>query len=326
MKAIQVTQFGQADQLQYTDIQEPVPDANQVRIRLHAAGVNPAESYVTTGNYAFYKPGLPFTPGFDGAGVIDALGEGVTHYEIGDRVFVAALLAEKNTGTYAEKMVCDVAVVHPLPDKITFTQGAALGVPALTSYRALFQRAKIKPGERVLIHGASGGVGLLAVQMASVIGAKVIGTASTQQGRDLIIKAGAEYAVDHLNSEALSDVLELTQGQGPDVILEMLANVNLMTDLKIIAKYGRIVIIGNRGSLDFDPRATMGKEADLLGMAIWHFKPQEYYEALYGIQGFLRSGLIEPIVGTTLPLEKAAEAQENILNDKAQGKMVLIIE
>lgn len=325
MKAIQISQYGQVDQLKYIDINEPAPRENEVRVRLYAAGVNPAESYVTTGNYAFYKPDLPFTPGFDGAGVIDALGEGVKNLEVGDRVFVAALLAKTNTGSYAEKMVCDASVVHPLPDRISYAQGAALGVPSLTSYRALFQRAKVKPGETVFIHGASGGVGLTAVQMAAAMGAKVIGTASTPEGRELILKAGAAHAIGHLDSKDLSAILELTQGKGPDVILEMLANVNLNTDLEILAKYGRIVIIGNRGTLEFDPRRTMAKEADVLGMAIWNFKLQEYQEALHAVHGFLQAGLINPIVGTSLPLEKASQAQAEILTERSLGKMILTI-
>lgn len=326
MKAIRIKQFGKPDVLEYTEIAEPLPAANEVRVRMYAAGVNPADTYVTTGTYAFYKPELPFTPGSDGAGVIDAVGEGVTDFKIGDRVFVAALLATHNTGTYAEKVVCDAAVVHHLPADVSYEAGAALGVPGLAAYRALFQRAAVKPGETVLIHGASGGVGILAVQMASAIGAKVIGTASTEEGRDLIRQAGAAYAMNHVNVAAIEEVLAVTAGQGPDVIIEMLANVNLETDLNMIAKYGRIVVVGSRGSLDFNPRGTMAKEADILGMAIWNFTPDQYNEALHAIRGFLQAGLIKPIVGEELPLAKAGEAQAAIIDHQAKGKMVLKIE
>lgn len=323
MKAITTSQFGTPDVLEYVDLPEPMPETNEVRVRLYAAGVNPADTYVTTGTYAFYKPELPFTPGFDGAGVIDAVGEGVADFAIGDRVFVAALLAARNTGTYAEKAVCDAAVVHPLPADVSYEAGAALGVPGLAAYRALFQRAGIKPGETVLIHGASGGVGILAVQMASAIGAKVIGTASTDAGRQLILQAGAAHAIPHINREAIAEVSALTAGQGPDVIIEMLANVNLETDLDMIAKYGRIVVVGNRGSLDFNPRGTMAKEADILGMAIWNFTPRQYSEALHAIRGFLRSGVIKPVVGEELPLAQAGAAQAAIIDHQSQGKMVL---
>ena len=137
------------------EVDEPLPSINEVRIRLFAAGVNPNETYIRTGTYSFYIPELPYTPGFDGAGVVDAIGEGVNHLKVGDRVFVAALLAKRNTGTYSQKVVCDANAVHRLPESISYQEGASLGIPALTAYRALFHRAKIKLGENVLIHGAS---------------------------------------------------------------------------------------------------------------------------------------------------------------------------
>jgi len=225
---------------------------------------------------------LPYTPGFDGAGVVDAIGEGVRHLNIGDRVFVAALLAKRNTGTYAQKVVCDANAVHKLPESISYQKGASLGIPALAAYRALFHRGKIKPGDKVLIHGASGGVGLLAVQMA--------------------------------------------RGIGPDVIIAFLANVNLETDLKMIGPYGRIVVVGNRGSLEINPRLAMIKEVDILGMALWNATSPEYNESLHAVEAFLKSGTIHPEIGTELPLEDAAKAHAQILSKNAHGKMVLSID
>ena len=324
MKASQMQAFGGPEVLQLQEVAEPVPGKNEVRVRLYAAGVNPSEAYIRTGTYQ-YVPELPYTPGFDGAGVVDAVGEGVERVKVGDRVFVAALPAEKNTGTYAEKVVCDADAVHPLPDFISFEQGAALGVPALTAYRALFQRAKIKPGETVLIHGASGGVGTLAVQMASGIGAKVIGTASTSEGKELVKEAGALHAIDHLTDDSLDEVRALTNGKGPDVIIEFLANVNLENDLKVLASYGRIVVVGNRGTLEFNPRLTMKKEADIYGMNLFNAREDEYNESLQGVAAFLKIGLIKPVVGDRLPLSEAKKAHEQILTKKSRGKMILTI-
>lgn len=326
MKAIVVSQYGEADELELKEIKEQKPNANELRVRLYAAGVNPAEVYITTGNYAFYKPELPFTPGFDGAGVVDAVGTEVKGFKEGDRVYIAALLAERNTGTYAEKVVVDAEVVHHLPLEVSYEEGASLGVPGLAAYRSLFQRAKLKAGEKVLIHGASGGVGILAVQMASAIGAQVIGTASTEEGRQLIQSVGADYAIPHVTKDNIDLVLELTEGKGPDVIIEMLANVNLETDLEMIAQYGRIVVVGNRGSLEFNPRTTMAKEADIMGMAIWNFRPNEYQEALSALQGFLKSKLIKPIIGESLALAEAGRAQKEIIDSKSIGKMILKID
>jgi NADPH:quinone reductase len=325
MKAIRIDQFGGPSVLNYTEVEEPIPGSNEVRVRLYAAGVNPNDAYVRTGTYSFFIPNLPYTPGFDGAGIVEAIGEGVEHLKTGDRVFVAALLAKKNTGTYSQKVVCDAEAVHLLPESVTYEEGAALGIPALAAYRALFHRAKIKAGETVLIHGASGGVGLLAVQMAAGIGATVIGTASTEEGKSLVKAAGASYVLSHVKEDSFNELLSLTNGIGPDVIIESLANENLETDLKIIAPFGRIVIVGNRGSIEVTPRLAMIKEADILGMALWNAPPNEYHESLKGVAAFLKAGILKPIVGDEMPLSDAVKAHEQILSKKARGKMVLTI-
>lgn len=319
MKAIQMSSFGGPDVLRLVEIEEPVPAENEVLVKLHYAGVNPAETYIRTGDYAFFKPELPYVPGFDGAGVVDEVGPGVTRLKRGDRVFVASILSERKTGTYAEKVVCDVNAVHKLPESISFEQGAALGVPVTAAYRALFHRANLKPGETVLVHGASGGVGTLAVQLAKYVGSKVIGTAGTEESMDLVRKSGADIVLSH-NEPGYLDKID-----GVDVVIEMLANVNLEEDFKVLNKFGCIVIIGNRGSLDFNPRLTMAKEADILGMAVWNAPINEYNESLIAVEAALKNGGLQPFVGTILPLEEAAQAHIQILSSKAKGKMVLKI-
>jgi len=323
MKAIQIVEFGGPEVLKCAEVNEPNPAASEVRVKLFAAGVNPNETYIRTGTYSFYIPELPYTPGFDGAGIVDAIGEGVTHLNVGDRVFVAALLAKRNTGTYAQKVVCDANAVHRLPESISYEKGASLGIPALTAYRALFHRAKIKPGENVLIHGASGGVGLLAVQMAKGFGATVIGTASTDEGKALVKASGATHVLDHITEDSIDEIMSLTNDRGPDVIIEFLANVNLETDLKVIAPYGRIVVVGNRGSIEINPRLAMMKEADILGLALWNALPDEYQESLHAIEAFLESGILHPVIGDVLALEDAEKAHEQIIHNKAQGKIIL---
>ncbi|SOC44513.1 NADPH:quinone reductase [Ureibacillus acetophenoni] len=326
MKAIQVTQFGGPEQLVYKDIEDVVVGKGEVCVRLYAAGVNPSDTYTLTGTYAFSIPELPYTPGLDGAGIVEAVGEGVTNVQIGDRVFVASLNRGKSTGTFAQKIVCDPSFVHPLPEQVSFEQGAALGVPALTAYRALFQRARIKPGQWVLIHGASGGVGLQAVQMAKAHGAKVIGTASKPEGKSLVEQAGADVVIDHVTEATIEEVLALTDGNGPDVIVEFLANVNLETDLKMVARFGTIVVIGNRGSIEINPRLAMQKECDILATALWNAPEDEYKESIHGVIGMLESGALRPIIGTSLPLEQASQAFEQVANGVGNGKLVLTIE
>ncbi|MGW5051793.1 NADPH:quinone reductase [Actinokineospora sp. NPDC004072] len=317
MRAIQVSRFGGEDVLDLAELPVPEPAAGQVRVRLRAAGVNPADTYIRTGQYAFFTPPLPYTPGFDGAGVVDAVGPGVTSLAVGERVFVSAL--GRSTGTYAEHVVADEPDVQPLPDSLSFAQGAAVGVPCATAWRALFQRAALQPGETVLIHGASGGVGIPATQLARDAGATVIGTAGTRAGADLVLAAGAHHVLDHTCSGYLDQLAALA----PTVVIEMLADVNLAHDLEIIGPRGRIVVVGSRGSLDFTPRLTMRKEATILGTALWNATPEESAAALRAVGAKLRSGTVHPIVGTELPLDAAQEAHRRILAPGSLGKLVL---
>ena len=326
MKAIQVTQFGGPEKLVYTDVEDVVAGKGEVCVRLYAAGVNPSDTYTVTGTYAFSIPQLPYTPGLDGAGIVEAIGEEVTSVRVGDRVFIASLTKGHSTGTFAQKIVCDENFVHLLPEQVSFEQGAALGVPALTAYRALFQRACLKPGHTVLIHGASGGVGLQAVQMAKSHGAKVIGTASKSEGKKLVQQAGADFVIDHVTEATIEEVLALLGGSGPDVIIEFLANKNLETDLKLIAPFGKIVIIGNRGSIEINPRLAMQKECDILATALWNAPKAEYEQSIHGVIGMLTSGALQPVIGSTLPLQQASQGFEQLAKGIGNGKLVLSID
>ncbi|MDT8863091.1 NADPH:quinone reductase [Alkalihalobacillus sp. MEB130] len=325
MKAIQVTQFGGSEKLVYTDVEDIIAGKGEVCVRLYTAGVNPSDTYTLTGTYSFNIPQLPYTPGLDGAGIVEAVGDGVTNVCVGDRVFISSLMQSKSTGTFAEKIVCDANSVHPLPNNVSFEQGAALGVPALTAYRALFHRASLKPGQTVLIHGASGGVGLQVVQMAKSHGANVIGTASKPKGKKMVQQAGADMVIDHVTEASIDDVLALTNGKGPDVIIEFLANRNLETDLKLIAPFGKIVIVGNRGSIEINPRLAMQKECDILATALWNAPKDEYEQSINGVVDMLKSGALQPIIGTTLPLEQAPQAFEQLAKGIGNGKLVLKI-
>ncbi|MEH7159374.1 NADPH:quinone reductase [Neobacillus drentensis] len=320
-----MSSFGEPEVLKLAEVEEPVPAENEVRVRLYCAGVNPAETYIRAGGYAFFNPELPYIPGFDGSGVVDEIGPGVTRLKTGDRVFVASALAKRKTGTYAEKVVCDVTAVHKLPESLSFEQGAALGIPVTAAYRSLFHRAHLKPGETVLIHGASGGVGILAIQLAKYVGAQVIGTAGTEENMELVRKYGADAVLNHNQADYLKAIPSITNGGGVDVIIEMLANVNLEDDLQLINKFGRLVVVGNRGSLDFNPRLIMAKEVDIFGMAVWNAPLDEYNESLIAVEAALINGGLQPFVGTIIPLEEAAKAHTQIVSSKSNGKMVLKI-
>jgi NADPH2:quinone reductase len=322
MRAIRVSRFGGPEVLTLEDVPDPTAGPGEVVVKLHAAGVNPVEAYIRTGQYA-RLPELPYTPGGDGAGIVESVGEGVSAWKPGDRVYVAAFLAK--AGTYAEKMACSAAHVHALPDSVSFAQGASLGVPAATAYRALVIRAAVKAGETLLVHGASGAVGIAAVQLARGMGLRVLGTAGSPDGDNAVREAGADAVFDHHESDYAAKITAATAGRGVDVILEMLANVNLDRDLAMLAPKGRVIVIGNRGRVEIDPRQTMGKESAILGTTLWSTTPEEYRQIHAALVAALRGGVLRPIVGRQLPLAEAAEAHRAILAEKAVGKLVLNI-
>jgi NADPH2:quinone reductase len=290
-----------------------------VLVRAHAVGINPVDVYIRTGNHAV-KPKLPYTPGMDGAGVVEALGEGVTRVKTGDRVYVAGALS----GTYAELTLCDEHQVHPLPASLSFAQGAGVGVPYATAYRALFLRAHAMPGETVFVHGATGGVGLAAVQLARAAGMRVIGTGGTDEGRRLALKEGAHAVLDHRGESYLEELSALTGGRGVDVVLEMLANVNLNKDLEIVAKKGRVVVIGSRGSVEINPRFTMTRDASILGMSLVNATREELSSIHAALVAGLENGTLRPVVGREMPLSEAAGAHQAVMEPGAHGKIVLI--
>lgn len=323
MKAIQLTKFGGPEVLKLKEVEESEPNELEVRITLHAAGVNPVETYIRQGGPGRTNPDVPYTPGTDGAGVVDKVGSKVTRFKQGDRVFVSASIADRQTGSYAEKMVSDESCVYLLPDDLSFHEGAALGVPAFAAYRSLFQRATIRPAETVLVHGASGGVGLLAIQMAKYLGATVIGTAGSKKGEELIKKHGADFVLNHHEENHLDQLSSFLGENEVDVILEMLANVNLETDLKHVSKNSRVIVVGSKGSLDFHPRLLMDTEANVMGMSIALASKKEFAQMMEGLLAMLRSGVVKPYIGKIYALNQAKEAHEEVTNGDSNGMVIL---
>jgi len=319
VKAIRVREFGGPEVMRLEEMPDLHPGPEQVVICVKAAGVNPTDTYTRTGTYA-RKPTLPYTPGIDAAGVVESIGENVTDIRIGARVYVSSTL----TGTYAEQVLCEKYQVHPLPEKITFAQGAAVNIPYATAYRALFQLAKAVPGEMVLIHGATGGVGIAAVQLARGAGMKVIGTGGTERGRNLVSQQGAHHVLDHHAPDFLDQIQTLSQGHGVDVILEVLANVNLDKDLKMLAMRGRVVVIGSRGRIEIDPRDAMTRDGTIMGMLLFNITMQEAAVIHSALGAGLENGTLRPVVGKELPLTDAPRAHREILEPGAYGKIVLI--
>ena len=319
MKAIRVHEFGGPEQLRLEEVPELRPGAGKLVVKVHAAGVNPFETYMRSGTYAI-KPELPYTPGADAGGIVISIGADVKRAKVGDRVYVAGNLS----GSYAEQTLCLESQVHPLPKKISFQQGAAIGVPYATAYRALIQKAKALPAESILVHGASGGVGLAAVQLARAHGMTVIGTASTEAGRSLVKNNGAHHVLDHAQPNIVEQVKNLTEGRGTDVILEMLANKNLVRDLAMIAIRGRIIVIGNRGTIEINPRDAMSRDAAILGMTLWNTPEDDLAAAHAALGAALESAVAQPIIGKEFPLAEASRAHEEVMKPGSYGKIVLI--
>ncbi len=318
MKAIRVSEFGGPEVLLLQDAADLVPGPGQILVKLEAVGVNPVDVYIATGNYG-QRP-LPYTPGSDAAGIIEAVGNGVSRLEVGQRVYTAGTL----TGAYAEKALCRPAQVRPLPDRLTFVQGAAIHVPYYTAYYGLHLRAGAKPGETVLVQGASGGVGLAAVQIARAAGLTVIGTAGSDRGRKAVSASGADHVLDHTQDGYLDEVKKFTGGKGPDLILEMLANVNLAKDLSAVAQNGRVVVIGSRGPIEIDSRQTMQRNSSVLGMSLMNATDADLIQLHAALGAGFANGTLTPIIAREFSLADAPAAHRAIMEPGAFGKIVLI--
>ena len=312
-------EFGNAEVLRLEEVPKPQPGPGQVLVRMRAIGVNPVETYIRAGTYP-RKPDLPYTPGNDGAGVVEQVGADVNEFEPGDRVYTAGSLS----GTYAEFALCKTEQVHPLPANVSFAQGAAMGTPYATAYRGLFQRAQAKPGETVLVHGASGGVGTAAVQLARARGLRVFGTAGSDEGRKLAREQGAHEVFDHCAPDQFEQIMNATSGRGVDVIVELLANVNLGKDLTILAKGGRVAIIGSRGHVEIDPRDAMQRDVDLRGMVMPNTPPADLASVHAALVAGLENGTLLPVIGKEFSLAKAPQAHRAVMEPGAFGKIVLV--
>ncbi|KAI6183128.1 NADPH:quinone reductase [Aphelenchoides bicaudatus] len=324
MKGAIIREFGDYDKIQ---VEEglPVPQAGdkQVLIKVKAAGVNPVDTYIRSGVYA-KLPELPYVVGREGAGVVEKIGANVNQFKPGDRVWFAA----PNNGATAEYAAIDVDYIFRLPDRVSFEEGATLGIAYFTAYRALFLKTCGQAGQSVFVHGASGGVGLATCLLAKVHGLRIVGTASTPEGEKVAKEHGCEQVFNHQEPDYIQKIQEQFPN-GFDIIVEMLANVNLCADLKIVAPQGRIIVVGSRGTVqNFDPRQCMQKEASIIGLMTSVTSPEDYQRMGERMVGLLDGGHITPHIGKVLPIEQTAEAHRSILvpgaprQNSYQGRVV----
>jgi len=237
MKAMRAHQLGGPEQLRLEDAPDPQPQAGQVAIRVRAAGINPADLVRLSGRLGSLP--LPYIPGTDVCGEVESVGPGVGHLKAGDRVFGRAV-----TGGYAEKTCLAAAEAIPLPANLSFDEGAAIPIPFYTAYHAVHHKAAVKSGETVLVSAGGGGVGVAAIQLAKLAGARVITTVGSKEKAERVLALGAQVAVNYKEQDFVAEVQKFTDEKGAEVIIENVAADNLAKDLDALAPQGRIVVIG----------------------------------------------------------------------------------
>lgn len=317
MRAVRFHEHGDADVLRVDDVETPDPEPGQVLVDVEAVGVNPVDTYFREGEYPV--PHLPFVPGSDLAGTVAAVGEGVERFEAGDRVYGTGL-GNGMSGTYAEEVAAPADFLAHLPDGVSVEDAAALALVGTTAWQAFVHHAGVEPAETVLVHGGSGGVGHVAVQLAETMGARVLATAS-ETFHDDVRALGVEEAFDYRRDD-LADAV--TAAGAPDVILDTHMDRYLQFNADVAAADGRIIGIGNdTGEGGFtDIGVTKGKELRYQFMTMYNTAEKD--AVLTRLGSLLERGEVEPVVHETYPLEDAAEAQRTVLEDSFLGKVVLV--
>ncbi len=317
MKAVRVNELGGADKLTLEEIEKPIAKADEVLIKVAAAGINYADTMMRAGNY-LTKPPLPFTLGYEAAGTIESLGESVKHFKVGQRV-----LATTSSGGYAEFATAKANQVIPIPDELGFGESTALLVQGLTALGLL---NGTKAGDSILVHAAAGGVGTILVQLAKYKGLKVIGTASSEQKLQKVIELGADVAINYTEPDWTEEVLQATEGKGVNWIIEMVGGDIVGKNLKVLAKHGTMWIYGSASNQDFKVSvlSLMAKNHTIHGYWLMNESIENRIAFTKELLEHIKAGRLK-IQVTEFSLEKAKEAHEAIENRKTTGKVVLTI-
>ena len=322
MKAIWVDDFGEADVLQYVDVERPEPGEGKVLIEVRSAGVNYADTMRRRNQYVEPQE-LPFTPGSEVAGVVAEVGEGVDDVSVGDRV--VTLLG---TGGYAEYAAAPARSLIPLPEGLDFDSAAAIPLQGLTAYHCIKTSGALKDGESVLVHAAAGGVGTLSVQAAKLLGAgTVIATASSEEKLELARSLGADVLIDYTEEDWPERVREATDGKGADIILEMVGSDFPKKNLECLNVFGRMVVFGaasrERGTIV--PASLMKRCHAVVGFYLPQImrRPDLFVPSLQEVLGWISEGNLKLTIGGTYPLEQAAEAHTDLEGRQTTGKLLL---
>ncbi|MEE4351168.1 MAG: NADPH:quinone oxidoreductase family protein [Pacificimonas sp.] len=324
MKALLCKEHGPPEKLVVEDVPSPEPGKGEVRVSLKAAGVNFPDTLIIRDLYQF-KPELPFSPGGEASGVIDKLGEGVSNVKEGDRVLVMC-----GNGAFAEEIAIDAGRVIPIPDDMDFDIAAGFTMTYGTSHHALKQRANMQPGETLLVLGAAGGVGLAAVEIGRLMGAKVIAAASTQEKLDLCKEYGATEFINYTDEDLREGIKRTTGGAGPDVIYDPVGDKYFEPAFRSIGWNGRYLVVGFAGGEI--PKLPMNlpliKGAAIVGVFWGRFTATEvplHQENMAELMGWLKAGKLKPYVSQRFPLERGGEAIRWMMDRKAMGKVLVEI-
>jgi NADPH2:quinone reductase len=319
MKAIQIFQYGGPEVLGIQEVQIEKPGHGQALIRLEAAGVNFIDIYQRRGTYPVK---LPYTPGLEGAGVVEAVGEGVTNVKPGDRV---AYVHEP--GSYAEQNLVKAENLIPLPSDLSFEQGAAFPLQGMTAHYLLHEFRKVQPQDIVLIHAAAGGMGLLLVQWAKHMGAKVLGSVSSEEKAKIAKAAGADEIIIYTKQDFASEVKRLTNGYGADIIIDGVGKATFEGNLQAAALRGNIVIFGAAsGPADpISPNILMKNSLTVSGGMLFNYllNKGELMERANAVIAGIREGWLKLRIDSIFPLEKASEAHQKLEERKTSGKVLL---
>jgi NADPH:quinone reductase-like Zn-dependent oxidoreductase len=310
MKAAVLTRFGGPDAFELRDVPVPSVGPRQVRVRVHATAINPLDYQIRRGDYADYVQ-LPAIIGHDISGVVEEIGSDVREFRVGDEVYYTPKIFG-GAGSYAEQHVADVELVGRKPKNLTHVEAASLTLVGGTVWEALVQRAQLKVGETILIHGGAGGVGTIAIQVAKAIGARVITTARCSN-HEFARSLGANEVIDHSSDDYVSAVAKLTQGQGVDVVFDTIGGDTLTKSALVVGDGGRVVSIVDIAQPQ-NLIEAWGKNA------AYHFVfTRQNRGKLDALTSLIERRLIKPVIGATLPLARMAEAHELLENGGARG-------
>lgn len=319
MKAVTIHEYGGPEVLKVEEVDIQKPGKGQALIRLAAAGANYIDIYQRKG---LYPVKLPYIPGLEGAGVIESIGENVKDFKPGDRV---AYVHEP--GSYAEKSLVKADSLILLPSDIAFEQGAAIPLQGMTAHYLIHEFHKIKPNDIVLIHAAAGGMGLLLVQWAKHLGARVIGTTSTEEKAEIAKKAGADEVIIYTKKDFVAEVKRFTNGYGADFIIDGVGKTTFYGNLDAATRRGHIVIFGSAsGPADpISPNILMAQSLTISGGSLFNFistREELIMRAKAVIEG-VQKGWLKLHIDHVFPLEKASEAHQLLEGRKSSGKIIL---